>query len=99
MAATFKISRGYCGSRVRSNFWFRFFRCVLDSAIAFVHRQPTLVDVHSVCRQSRKPEYTLFIVLCKIWCPLLFGRVKMAAGQLTGRLQKAVIEVIFMSIG
>ena len=83
---------------VDQEFVAKFFCCVLDSAIAFVHQQPTLVDVHSVCRQSRKPEYTLFTVLCKICCPLLFGRVKMVAGQLTGRLQKAVIEVIVMPI-
>ena len=33
----------------------------------------------------------MFIVLCKNCCPLLFGRVKMAAGQSVRRLQKAVI--------
>ena len=58
------------------------------------HRHPMLVDVHSDSRQTGKPEYALFTVLCKISCScylLLSVRVKMAAGQLTGRLQGVAI--------
>ena len=37
------------------------FRYMLDSAVASVHRHSiTLATTSSVCRQSRKPEYTLF---------------------------------------